>query len=97
SNSLWLTNNDHVYRFDLLNRRLLPADEVTVQKHIKSVSSGSGSHPVIVIKPKESWWTDEVIDIKGNRVFRMDGLKIYKARWMLPVPFSYPENNEFKL
>lgn len=49
--------------------------------------------PVIVIRPKESWWTDEVIDAKGNGVFFEKGLKIYKARWVLPNTFGYAGNS----
>jgi hypothetical protein len=37
-----------------------------IQPNIKSVSSGDSSLPVIIVRPKTSWWTDEVIDAKGN-------------------------------
>lgn len=95
SNSLWLTNTTHVYRFDINSRKLSIADDVTLQEHVKSVSSGVGKYPTIVIQPKVSWWTDEVLDGKGRRVFIMPGLKIYKARWMVPVPFSYAKSHPF--
>ncbi len=85
-NSLWLTNLTHVYRFDVGTRQVSPGG--TIQQNIKSVSSGPAGFPVILCKPKESWWTDEVIDAKGQRVFMQPGLRIYKARWVLPDSFS---------
>nr|WP_295871246.1 DUF6528 family protein [uncultured Chitinophaga sp.] len=86
THSLWLTNTTHVYRFDVVTRQLSPAP--VIQKNIKSVSSGPAGYPVIICKPKVSWWTDEVLDAQGNRVFMQPGLKIYKARWVLDDPFG---------
>jgi hypothetical protein len=92
--ALWLTNTTNVYKFTLANKKLTQAD--VIQANIKSVSSGPADFPVIIIRPKQSWWTDEVIDSKGNSIFNETGLKIYKARWVLPNTFSYPTNNEVK-
>jgi hypothetical protein len=92
--ALWLTNTTNVYRFTLADKKLTQAD--IIQANIKSVSSGPADFPIILIRPKESWWTDEVIDAKGNGVFFEAGLKIYKARWVLPNTFSYPANNEIR-
>ncbi len=97
SDELWLTNTTDVYRFDTRDAKLLPANDFNIRSQIKSVSSGVSGRPVIVIKPKQSWWTDEILDPAGRRIYFEEGLKIYKARWALPVPFSYPENNNFKL
>lgn len=93
-NALWLTNTTNVYKFDVATKSVKQAD--VIQPNIKSVSSAPGL-PVIVIKPKEQWWTDEVIDASGNTVFYQKGLKIYKARWLVDNRFSYPENNAIKL
>jgi hypothetical protein len=87
--ALWLTNTTHVYKFDVAKEKLTPAN-TRYPANIKSVSSGPAGFPVIIIRPKESWWTDEVIDTAGRRVFYQQGLKIYKARWVLPNTFSYP-------
>ena len=43
----------------------------------------------MIIRPKEEWWTDEVIDARGNTVFYKAGLKIYKARWLVNNTFGY--------
>lgn len=93
-NALWLTNTTNVYKFDLATKTLTQAN--VLQANIKSVSSGPSDFPVILIKPKTEWWTDEVIDAKGNTVFYSSGLKIYKARWLLKNDFSYPANNDIK-
>ncbi|WP_316811906.1 DUF6528 family protein [Pedobacter heparinus] len=93
-NALWLTNTTNVYKFDMATKKLSQAE--VLQSDIKSVSSGPEGFPVILLRPKESWWSDEVIDGKGNTVFSQNGLKIYKARWVLQNNFSYPANDSFK-
>jgi hypothetical protein len=92
--ALWLTNTTNVYKFTPAGKKLVQAD--VIQKNIKSVSSGPSDLPLIIIKPKESWWTDEVIDAKGNGIFFEKGLKIYKARWFLPNSFSYPAGHTIR-
>ena len=86
--ALWLTNTTHVYQYKL-SRHQLEQFNTPYQEHIKSITNGPAVLPVIIIKPKTSWWTDEVIDITGKRIFFKEGLKIYKARWVLPNSFSY--------
>lgn len=93
-NSLWLTNIKNVYKFDVATKQLNQAN--IIQENIKSVSSGPTDFPTIVLRPKESWWADEVLDNKGNSIFVQSGLKIYKARWVIPNTFSYPPDASFK-
>lgn len=93
-NALWFTNTTNVYKINMATKALTKA--AVLQPNIKSVSSGPDGFPVIIIKPKQSWWTDEVIDARGNSVFYQPGLKIYKARWVLPNSFSYPTNHIMK-
>lgn len=95
-NALWLTNTTGIYTIDLEGMKVRLADS-EYHQHIKSVSSGPDGFPMIIMKPKEKWWSDEVIDMKGNSVFQENGLKIYKARWVLPNRFSYPENDAFRV
>ncbi|WP_142685004.1 DUF6528 family protein [Chitinophaga polysaccharea] len=94
-NSLWLTNTTNVYKFDPVTLKLTQAD--VVQANIKSVSSAGNGFPTIVARPKVSWWTDEVIDAKGKRLFIRKGWKIYKARWVVPNTFSYPAGDQMHL
>jgi len=93
-NALYLTNTTNVYLFDLATRKLTQAN--TLQENIKCVSSGPQGYPTIMLRPKESWWTDEVSDDKGNTVFIQNGLKLYKARWVLTNTFSYPANDSIR-
>lgn len=89
--SLWFTNTDKVYTIDLKTKMVIPAIFKYVD-NIKSVSSGPDDWPVIAVKPETKWWTDKVLDSKGNILFRENGMKIYKARWFLPNPFSYDQD-----
>lgn len=93
--ALWLTNNGGVYTFDIRTKKIKKA--AVPQAKIKSVSSGPAGYPAIVLQPTESWWSDAVLDAKGQPVFKQAGLKIYKARWVLQNAFSYPANEEIHL
>ncbi|WPU92720.1 DUF6528 family protein [Mucilaginibacter sabulilitoris] len=93
-NKLWLTDTSAIYTFDPATKKIAKTN--FSRRSIKSISSGPSGFPVILSEPKEKWWTDAVIDIKGNTVFEQNGLKLYKARWFLPNSFSYPLNDAFK-
>lgn len=86
--ALWITLQTGVYCINLSSLQITPAT-FSRTKHIKSVSSGPKKWPVIIMQPKISWWSDEVLDSQGNTVFKQKGMKIYKARWLLPNSFSY--------
>ncbi len=86
--ALWITDTKNLYRFDVANRTIKIID--AKEAHIKSISSGPENFPVIISYPKESWWTDEIKAMDGQSIFKKEGWKIYKARWVLPNPFSYP-------
>lgn len=85
--TLWMTNTTHVYKLDVVSRRMIRA--ATPQKNVKSISSAPG-YPTLVSIPQERWWTDELTDIHGNVLFKQHGLRIYKARWFVDNTFSYP-------
>lgn len=94
-NAFWYTNSTNVYKINMDEREVVRVG-TDYRSSIKSVSSGPDGFPVIMIKPKEEWWTDEVIDTGGNRIFYENGLRIYKARWVLPNSFSYPADHLFR-
>lgn len=79
---LWLSTSHDVFKVYIPGNNIEKA-EGKITRNIKSVSSGDASHPTIVVQPKESWWTDEVLDIAGHSVFKQEGLRIYKARWLM--------------
>lgn len=96
SDALWLTTPQGIYQVDAETRDI---KEVTgaFREDIKSVSSGPESFPTLIMHPQEQWWADEVLDLQGNRILQQSGLKIYKARWLLPNRFSYPEHSSIRL
>lgn len=96
SDSFWLTTDLNLHTFDI-SRKKFSMVTAKFSDHIKSVSSGPADFPVIMIHPKEKWWTDEVISSNGEIIFMEKGLKIYKARWLLENHFSYPEDHEMKV
>lgn len=87
---LWLTTVKEMFKINPATRTV----ETVKGKYtanIKSVSSGpAGKYPTIIMLPQEKWWTDEVLDIHGNIIFKQRGLRMYKVRWLLPNHFSYP-------
>lgn len=86
--SLWLTTVDGFFKIDMATRKVVAVNG-RYTANIKSVSSGPKGFPVILSIPKKQWWTDEVLDMYGKSIFKKEGLKIYKARWLLPNLFSY--------
>lgn len=89
---LWLTTLNNIFKFNVLLRKFQKLD-VKEGGNIKSVSSGPENYPVIIIRPKQQWWTDEVFDLDNNRIFMKEGYKIYKARWFIINTFSYGKNS----
>ena len=68
--------------------------EIFQQNTIKSISTGPEGYSTIVMRPTSggsNWWSAEVCDMKGNRLFNRAGYQIYKARWYVENPFGYPE------
>lgn len=94
--ALWLTTPQGIFTIDADTKKV---QTITgpLTEDIKSVSSGAQDVPTLIMYPREQWWADEVLDIQGNRIFRQQGLKIYKARWLLPNRFSYPEHDSITL
>lgn len=90
--ALYVTTNEHVYRFDCAQEKFVEA-EIFQQNSIKSVSTGPEGYPTLVMRPTSgsgNWWSAEVTDLSGNRLFNRMGYQIYKARWYVENPFSYP-------
>jgi hypothetical protein len=91
--SLWLSTSNKVWAIDL-NTKIVT--EKAALPRVKSVSSGPGDKYAAIllqsIDGDKQWYNDKVIDLKGNTVFQLNGLKAYKARWVLPCSFSYDDN-----
>lgn len=93
-NALWLTNND--YAMKVSGSDLSMETVGFSQSDIKSVSSGPEGFPTVLLIPKaDEWWNTKVIDTEGRTVFEQNGMQIYKARWFLDNPYSYPAKHDF--
>ena len=92
-NALWLTNSTAVYKYDIATK----VSNITnfSMEDIKSVSSGPSGYGVLLMKPKESHWSDEVINSNGERAFYGVNYRMYKARWFIDNPFSYGSGSDF--
>lgn len=100
---LWLTAASAVYKFDLTgvtDATTNDSAEPTCEKvyntaDIKSICNGPDG--ILMLKPTEEWWAEGLVNEKGEELFKMDGAKIYKGRWMIDNTFSYPEKHDFVL
>lgn len=91
--ALWLSTTDKVHKFDMATKRFTT---VLSQNKVKSISSGPVGFPTVIIHGKEDYWTDEIKDVNGVRIYQENKLKIYKARWLLNNEFSYLANDKIK-
>ena len=60
---------------------------------LKSISRNQEGDVLVTI-PNEAWWTDTVSLLKNDEIIPYRTRKnmwFYKARWMMPNPFSYDE------
>jgi hypothetical protein len=96
--SLWLTTSSKVWTINLSNKIVT---EQSALARVKSVSSGEGEkYPAILLQSidgAQQWYNDKVIDLKGNTIYQLSGLKAYKARWMLHSSFCYDDNSVVRI
>lgn len=92
-NALWLTNSTAVYKYDMKTKQSTQTS--FSMANIKSVSSGPAGFGIIMLKPNNSYWADEVINSRGIRAYYGKNFKIYKARWFINNLFSYDVNSDF--
>ncbi len=86
---LYVTTQQNVFSFNPETGEISSVD-IFQKKDIKSISTGPDGWPAICTRPTStSYWTSEVVDFKGNRLFSFFKYRIYKARWFTDQPFSY--------
>lgn len=90
---LYLTTAAGIYLFDMQAKTFTP--HAYTQANIKSVSDGPAGFGTLIVKPNNSWWTDRLTNIRGSSIFYVQGYKMYKARWFVDNPFSYPVNHSY--
>lgn len=91
---LWLTAASAVYKFDISTAEPT-CEKVYETADIKSICNGPDG--ILMLKPTEEWWAEGLVNEKGEALFKMEGAKIYKGRWMIDNTFSYPEKHDFVL
>lgn len=91
---LWFTAASAVYKFDV-STDIPTCEKIYDLADIKSISNGPDG--ILMLKPTEEWWAEGLINAEGNELFKMNGAKIYKGRWMQENVFSYPEKHDLVL
>lgn len=87
--SLLLSTSSKVWTVDLTTRTVA---QISNFARIKSISPGPSPYVTVLmqsIDTGQQWWNDAIIDLNGNTVYQLTGLKAYKARWLLDNSFSY--------
>ncbi|MCS3798631.1 DUF6528 family protein [Niastella sp. OAS944] len=92
--SLWLTTSNKIWAINVSTKAVTEQSDLP---RVKSVSSGPNEkYPAILLQSidgDKQWYNDKVIDMKGNTVYQLNGLKAYKGRWLLPCSFSYDSDS----
>lgn len=91
---LWFTAASAVYKFDVSTNPPV-CEKVYEAAGIKSICNGPDG--ILLLKPTEEWWAEGLVNEKGEELFRMNGARIYKGRWMIDNRFSYPEQHDWVL
>lgn len=91
---LYLTTAKDIWIFDI-ETKVFTKNEYSMS-NIKSISDGPAGFGTLVIKPTEEHWTNRLINIRGSSAFYKEGYKMYKARWFIDNPFSYPDNHPYR-
>ncbi|WP_164111573.1 MULTISPECIES: DUF6528 family protein [Sphingobacterium] len=91
---LYLTTSSKIYIFDINSGKFM--EHPYSKRNIKSISDGPAGFGTIIVEPTTSYWTNRIINIRGSSAFFKDSYKMYKARWFIHNPFSYPSNHNYK-
>lgn len=91
---LFLTTKGGIYIFDISTGKF--SLHTNSQANIKSISNGPADFGTLIIKPTTSYWTNRLINVRGSNVFFKDTYRMYKARWFIDNPFSYPEQHPYR-
>ncbi|TZF85624.1 hypothetical protein FW774_00670 (plasmid) [Pedobacter sp. BS3] len=97
-NALWISNTTSVFKYHINTKKL---EKISVPyKDVKSISSGPGGYPTLLIAPEntyKAWWTDDIHSLNEPVIFKQEGLKMYKARWFIENSFSYQPGSTIRV
>lgn len=91
---LYLTTKSDIFIFDVTSKTF--SKHPYTQGNIKSISDGPAGFGTIIIKPTSSYWANRLVNDRGSNVFFKDHYKMYKARWFIDNPFSYPSDFPYR-
>lgn len=91
---LYLTTASHIYIFNIASETF--EQHPYSRRNIKSISDGPVGFGTLIVEPTTSYWTNRVTNDRGSSVFFKDTYRMYKARWFIGNPFSYPNNHEYR-
>lgn len=91
---LYLTTANGIYIFDIQSADFTP--HPYSQGNIKSITDGPAGFGTLIIKPTTSYWANRLINERGSSVYFNESYRMYKARWYIDNPFSYPENHPYR-
>ena len=92
ANQLWLTTEQHVWKYNVATNQATVAYDFT---GIKSISNSPDG--VVMLCPTEEWWAEGLMNDCEETLFQLRAAKIYKGRWMRDNTFSYPETHDLTL
>lgn len=91
---LYLTTTNDIWIFDIASNTFAKNDYS--MSSIKSISDGPEGFGTLVIKPTNDYWTNRLVNILGSNAFFKENYRMYKARWFIDNPFSYPEDHPYR-
>lgn len=91
---LYLTTGSKIYIFDIAKEKF--TEHPYSKRNIKSISDGPAGFGTLIIEPTTSYWTNRVTNSRGSSAFFKDSYKMYKARWFIDNPFSYPSDHLYR-
>lgn len=91
---LYLTTANHIYVFDIASQTFV--QHPYSKGNIKSISDGPAGFGTLIIEPTTSYWTNRVTNDRGSSVYFSSDSRIYKARWFIDNPFSYPNDHPYR-
>ncbi|WP_264486434.1 hypothetical protein [Luteolibacter arcticus] len=94
SSDLVLSTDAHVWLFDRDKGEFRPHPDLHDRPAVKTVEPHPTTGRLVVVQAKKpNWWTDTITLLHPAAECRLEGEKIYKARW-LTVPEKAPSPDE---
>jgi len=85
SSMLALTTGRHCWLFDRERQTFFPHPVLAEQVGVKCINTNPATRQTVWVKAEGgNWWTDKLQFLDPERVIRLPGERLYKARWIPP-------------